>query len=76
MTLLKPMPRLFAHSSTDATSAPDCITQAMRPLDGAIWANDASTWRYLQREGARAAITDRPLECRRLLDADIQSAVS
>jgi hypothetical protein len=28
--------------------------------------NDEGTWRYLARVGARAAITDRPLECRRL----------
>jgi hypothetical protein len=31
--------------------------------------NDEGTWRYLVRCGACAAITDRPLECRRLLDS-------
>jgi glycerophosphoryl diester phosphodiesterase len=29
--------------------------------------NDEATWRYLLQEGARGIITDRPLECRRML---------
>ena len=31
--------------------------------------NDEDTWLYLAKSGARAVITDRPLDCRRLLSA-------